>query len=85
MSRTYRHRPFDYLPMETEYWIDHTGEMREYNQPADGWASASKHFRADSHKDYQAKMRNKRVRRDTSYAHDWDNYTLVDDKLDYWD
>ena len=85
MSRTYRHRPYATLPMETEWWIDHTGEMQEYPQPAAGWHIASKHFRADTHKDYQATMRNKRVRRDASYLLDWDNYTLADDKLDYWD
>lgn len=76
MSRTYRH-----TKPELVYGTDDNGWIRDTD-----WVEARKHY--DSYGGWrlvEKKSRNRRLRYDRSFMHDFDNYTLPNDKTNWWD
>ena len=76
MSRTYRH-----TKPEIVYGTDDEGWIRSQD-----WVEASKHY--DSYGGWrlvEKRARNRRLRYDRSFMYDFDNWTLPNDKTNWWD
>lgn len=76
MSRTYRH-----TKPEIVYGTDDDGWLFQKD-----WPEARKHY--DSYGGWrlvEKKNRNRRLRYDRSYMKNFDNYTLPNDRMAWWD
>jgi hypothetical protein len=76
MSRTYRHTKPEYV-----YRTDEDGFIW-----SEDWVEASKHYdQYGGWRNVEKRSRNRRLRYDRKFEIDFDDYTMPNDRLGWWD